>query len=455
MSLAEADILRRAMGKKDLVAMKEQKAKFIDGADAKGISKKIAGEIFISIDKFANYGFNKSHAVAYSYIAYQTAYLKAHYPSEFLAANLTNEFENTDKVSNFLEDCRRLEIEVLPPDVNNASVNFDVMDDRIRFGMIAIKNVGKNAVEVIIKARKKLERNFTSIFDFCINVDTRLVNKRTLEGLVTAGAFDSVDANRAPLYDAIEKALEFGGKMQHSVFSNGDSLFGGMEDLEITEPELQDIKPWSEKERLGKEREAVGFYISGHPLHKFDVEYNSFTNFHIGKDKNINEEDVVKVCGVITGVRKKIDKSGKNMAFFTIDDFSGSCECIMFSKIFANDGGYVEEEESVLVVGKLESSGDAVKIHVNKLMPMDKAREQLTKSINISINKDVVSPEKISLLKQIFEKNKGNTPVFLSLGKNGFHGSLYSLKDYRVKVSEELIKEVTSLFGDGSLRINS
>ncbi len=274
MSLAEADILRRAMGKKDLLAMKEQKTKFIDGADAKGISKKIAKEIFVSIDKFANYGFNKSHAVAYSYIAYQTAYLKAHYPSEFLAANLTNEFENTDKVSNFLEDCRRLNIKVLPPDVNNASVNFDVTDGRIGFGMNAIKNVGKNAVEEIIKVRKKLERNFTSIFDFCINVDTRLVNKRTLEGLVTAGSFDSMDTNRASLHNAVEKALEFGGKMQHSVFSNENSLFGGIEDLEITEPELQDIKPWSEKERLGKEREAVGFYISGHPLHKYDMMLN-------------------------------------------------------------------------------------------------------------------------------------------------------------------------------------
>ncbi|RKY91875.1 MAG: DNA polymerase III subunit alpha, partial [Ignavibacteriae bacterium] len=455
MSLAEADLLRRAMGKKDLLAMKEQKAKFIDGADAKGISKKIAEEIFAAIDKFANYGFNKSHAVAYSYIAYQTAYLKAHYTSEFLAANLTNEFENIDKVSNFLEYCRRLKIEVLPPDVNDASVNFDVTDGRIKFGMIAIKNVGKHAVEEIIKARKKLERNFSSIFDFCMIVDTRMVNKRTLEGLVTAGAFDSIDTKRAALFNAVEKALEFGGKMQHSVFSNGDSLFGDMGDLEITEPELKDIKSWSEKERLGKEREAVGFYISGHPLHKYDVEYNSFTNFHIGNDENINEEEVVKVCGVITGVRAKIDKAGKKMAFFTIDDFSGSCECIMFSKIFANDGEYVEEEESVLIIGKLESSGDAVKIHVNKLLPLDKAREELSKSVKIIINKDVVSPDKISLLKPILDKNKGNTPVFLSLGINGSRGLLYSLKEFRVKVSEDLIKEVTTLFGDGSIRLNS
>jgi len=243
--------------------------------------------------------------------------------------------------------------------------------------------------------------------------------------------------------------------MQHSVFSNGDSLFGDMGDLEITEPELKDIKSWSEKERLGKEREAVGFYISGHPLHKYDVEYNSFTNFHIGNDENINEEEVVKVCGVITGIRPKIDKAGKKMAFFTIDDFSGSCECIMFSKIFANDGEYVEEEESVLIIGKLESSGDAVKIHVNKLLPLDKAREELSKSVKIIINKDVVSADKISLLKPILDKNKGNTPVFLSLGINGSRGLLYSLKEFRVKVSEDLIKEVTTLFGDGSIRLNS
>src|SRR4030065_1217016 len=207
-SLAEADILRRAMGKKDLLAMKEQKTKFIKGAIENGISKKVAEEIFNAIDKFANYGFNKSHAVAYSYIAYQTAYLKAHYTSEFLAANLTNEFENTDKVTKFLEDCRRLKIEILPPDVNNPSVNFDAIDGKILFGLSAIKNVGRGAVEEIIKSRNKIGRNFQSIFDFCLSVDTRIVNKRALEGLVTAGAFDSANNNRASLFNSVEVALD-------------------------------------------------------------------------------------------------------------------------------------------------------------------------------------------------------------------------------------------------------
>ncbi|MEJ2506993.1 MAG: DNA polymerase III subunit alpha, partial [Ignavibacteriaceae bacterium] len=192
------------MGKKDLQAMKQQKVKFVEGAVSKNISKKIAEKIYDAIDKFANYGFNKSHAVAYSYIAYQTAYLKNYYTAEFLAANLTNEFGNTDKVTKFLEDCRKLKIEVLPPDVNHPTVNFDVVNNKIRFGMSAIKNVGKNAVEEIIRTREKLDRDFTSIFDFCMHVDTRVVNKRALEGLVLAGAFDSIDKRRTTLFEAIE-----------------------------------------------------------------------------------------------------------------------------------------------------------------------------------------------------------------------------------------------------------
>ena len=220
MSLAEADILRRAMGKKDLAAMKQQKEKFTAGAIKNGIAKKTAEEIFDAIDKFANYGFNKSHAVAYSFVAYQTAYLKAHYTAEFLAANLTNEFGNSDKVALFLEDCRKLKIEVLPPDVNNPSVSFDVQDGKIRFGMSAIKNVGKTAVEEIIKTKEKIERNFKSIFDFCASVDTHIVSKRALEGLILAGAFDSINNIRSKQLVAIEAALDYGNKFRNSTLTS-------------------------------------------------------------------------------------------------------------------------------------------------------------------------------------------------------------------------------------------
>ena len=370
MSLAEADLLRRAMGKKDLRAMKEQKEKFVAGAKANNISVKIAEEIFEAIDKFANYGFNKSHAVAYSYVAFQTAYLKAHYTPEFMASNLTNEFGNKNKVSNLLEDCRKLKIEVLPPDVNAPSVYFDVDDGKIRFGMSAIKNVGISAVEDIIRSRKALGRNYKSIFEFCANVDTRLVNKRVLEGLVYAGAFDSISKKRADLFAAVEEALNFGSRLQNSNKSAENSLFGNIaEEVKIQEPVLKSAERWSSRDTLAHEREVTGFYVTGHPLSKYEIEYKSFATIHLGETEELEEIENARACGVITDLKTKIDKSGRAMAFFTLDDISGSCECLMFSKIYEKYGKYVKEEECVFIVGDTESSGDAIKFISMKLSP--------------------------------------------------------------------------------------
>lgn len=455
MSLAEADILRRAMGKKDLVVMKEQKVKFIEGAVKNGITKRIAKQIFDAINKFANYGFNKSHAVAYSLIAYQTAYLKAHYKPEFLAANLTNEFGNTEKVTMFLEDCRKLKIEILPPDINQPSVNFDVSDGKIRFGMSAIKNVGKNSVEEIICAIKKLGRKFNSFYDFCMNVDTRVVNKRALEGLVLAGAFDTVDERRSSLFQSIEEALSFGNKVQNSKLASGESLFGEMGQIELTEPSLAQSETWSEKERLTKERQVTGFYITGHPLQRFEIEYNSFAGFHIGKTEKINDMQSVKACGVLTDLRTKIDRSGKLMAFFKIDDFSGSCECLMFSKIYKEYGQYLKEEEPLFILGNIESSGDNVKIHVNKVLPIEIAREEFAQSVKISINIDKNNIEQLIGLKSILKKHEGKLPVYLQLKNNGTPGKLYSLEQFRISISEHFINEVRILLGNDSIIINS
>jgi len=453
-SLAEADILRRAMGKKDLLAMKEQKSKFIKGAIARGISKKVAEEIFTAIDKFANYGFNKSHAVAYSYIAYQTAYLKAHYTAEFLAANLTNEFENSVKVTRFLEDCRRIKIEILHPDVNNPSVNFDSIDGKILFGLSAIKNVGKGAVEEIIRSRNKSGRNFSSIFNFCLNVDTRVVNKRALEGLITAGAFDSVNKNRASLFKSAELALDHAHKIQNSKLASGNNLFGEMSEITVAEPSLISAEEWTEKERLAKEREVVGFYVTGHPLRKYEVEYKSFANFHIGEVEENEEIENVRACGVITDIRTKIDKAGKEMAFFNLDDFTGSCECLMFSKVFAEYGKYVKKEEPVFVVGNLESSGDAIKMHVNKLLPIDIARDELSGSIRINIIKEKVPPEKLLELRSLLENYSGKTPVFIQLFSNGSKSSVYALKNNRVDLSTELFNKLNELFGEDSFLLS-
>ncbi len=450
MSLAEADILRRAMGKKDLKAMAEQKEKFVEGASNNGISKKVAAEIFDAIDKFANYGFNKSHSVAYSFVAYQTAYLKAHYTAEFLAANLTNEFGNTNKVTNFLEDCRKLKIEVLPPDVNNPTVSFNVEKGKIRFGMSAIKNVGKSAVEEIIRARNSLDRNFTSIFDFCNNVDTRIVNKRTLEGLVLAGAFDTIEPNRAKLFSAVETALEWGHKSRNSKLTTANSLFGEVEEeVKISEPKLPDTEDWSPEYKLAKEREVIGFYVTGHPLSKFEFDYKTFATIHLGETEELEETtDTVRACGVITALKTKIDKAGGTMAFFTLDDFSGSCEALMFSKVYEKCGMYLQEEKCVFIIGKTESSGDAIKLHIDDVFPLEEAREKFLHSVNIVFDEKKHGIEKIQQLKKILEKNKGTIPLFLNLSSNGSKPRIFFLKDYRIKMTNSFLTAISELLGE-------
>ncbi len=457
MSLAEADILRRAMGKKDLAAMKQQKEKFIVGAKANGISNKIAEEIFESIDKFANYGFNKSHAVAYSLVAYQTAYLKAHYTPEFLAANLKNEFGNTSKVTSFLEECRKLKIPILSPDVNNPSVYFDVDDGTIKFGLSSIKNVGVNAVEDIIRSKEKLKRNFISIFDFCQNVDTHIINKRCVESLILAGAFDSLNKERAKLYAAVEDALSFANKLKNSKLTVGNSLFGGMEeDFKTIDPKLPICKPWTQKYQLAKEREVIGFYMSEHPLRKYELDYKSFTTIHLGETEQLENLDVVRVGGVITGLKTKMDKSGKNMAFFTLDDFTGSCEAIMFSKTYDKFQKLVGEEECIFIVGRTESSGDSIKLQIEEAYSPTEIREKLMRSIKLYLDPEKHNPETISSLKNIFQSNEGNIPVYIHLsnGNNGNNPHIYFLKDIRVKISDELINHLTNLIGEDSILLD-
>ena len=454
MSLAEADLLRRAMGKKDLKAMKRLKKQFLEGAVKNGIKISVAEKIVENIEKFANYGFNKSHAVAYSLVAYQTAYLKAHYTPEFLAANLTNEFGNSDKVSAFLEDCRKLQIEVLPPNVNNPSVNFNVENRKIRFGMSAIKNVGIPSVEEIIKVRKNTNQNFTSIFDFCSKVDTRIVNKRGVEGLVLAGAFDSVNNNRAALFASVESALEFGHKVQNSKITSENSLFSdSQEDLEIKPPQLKNIEKWSTKEKLSKEREVTGFYITGHPLINYLLEYNSFTTVQLGSALEHQNDEMVRACGVITSIKRKIDKANRTMAFFTLDDFSGSCECLTFAKTYEKYGQLIEEENCVIIVGRPESSGDAIKLHIEEIIPIEQVKEKFTKSIKINFDEDKFGEKELNSLKEILNNNKGNIPIYLHLKNNGSKGRLFFLNDYKANPSNKFINSLTEMFGEGSIQL--
>jgi DNA polymerase III subunit alpha len=460
MSLAEADILRRAMSKKDLATMKEQKVKFVKGAAAtNNITEKVAVEIFDAIDKFANYGFNKSHSVAYSFVAYQTAYLKAHYAPEFLAANLTNEFGDSNKVAKFLDDCRKLKIEVLPPNINNPSVFFDVENGKIRFGMSAIKNVGVNAVEEIKRSREKLGRKFKSIYDFCANVDTRVVNKRSLEGLVLAGAFDVLNDNRAQLFSATEEALLFGSKSQNSTLNNEDNLFSAFgAEVEISEPKLPDVPYWLDNEKLSKEREVIGFYITDHPLRKYEIEYKSLATVHLGEVEDLESFEslkIVRACGVITELKLKMDKRGGTMAFFKLDDLSGACEAIMFSKTYEKFSSIIKEEEPVFILGKPESSGDTIKLQIEEALPIKNARDRFTTSVSIFCDKEKFTEEKVFELSNILSKFKGNYPVYLHLSANGDRRRTFNLNRFTVSLDDELFSEIISCLGEDSIALNS
>jgi DNA polymerase-3 subunit alpha len=452
MTLADADVLRRAMGKKDLKAMHEQQKHFVDGAVKNGIPAKVAAEIFEGIDKFANYGFNKSHSVAYSVVAYQTAYLKAHYTAEFLAANLTNEFGNKSKVTNFLEDCRKLHIQVLPPNINKPTLFFDVEKKKIRFGLSAIKNVGVSAVEEIIKKKEILGRDFTSIFDFCANVDTRTVNKRTLEGLILAGAFDSINKNRKQLFESVETALTFGSRSKTYKSKNSNSLFGGDDvDQSIEEPELPSVTDWTEKERLSHERVVIGFYVTGHPLRKYELEHKSFATIHLGETEEMEKLDSVRAVGIITDLSTKMDKKGNAMAFFNLDDFTGSCECLMFASFYEKYGEHIKEESAILLLGKTESSGDAIKVHVEEIIPIEKVKERFTKYVKIIIDKEKYNEEVVQPLKELLNKHKGNFQVMLEVVNVIKGRDLFILKPFRVDLSAKFILETQKLLGEESV----
>ncbi len=452
MSLAEADLLRRAMGKKDEAEMKRQKIKFTTGATAKGIKENLAVELFNLIEKFANYGFNKSHSVAYAYVAYQTAYLKAHYPAEFLAANMSNELNNIDKVAKFLEDSRKLKISVFPPNVNKPTVLFDVDKGKIRFGLAAIKNVGAHAIEEIIRAKDKLGRNFNDIFDFCANVDTRQINKKVVEGLVLAGAFDSVDKNRKANFLNVEKALQYGSQIASARESSKNSLFGDeLDENEFIKPDITNTEDWTELEKLTKEREVTGFFISGHPLRKYDLEYRSFATIALGETEEVNSDLMVRACGTITQLEKKFDKSNREMAFLKIDDYSGNCDCICFSKTFEKYKEYLGEERSVMIIGKTESSGDAIKLHVEEVIPIDKLRERFTKFVKIMIEKDRIPEELEAVLEKLAAKHEGAYPVMLELTEPGVKSQRIVLNKMRVKITEAAVKDLVKAFGEENI----
>jgi DNA polymerase-3 subunit alpha len=454
-TLAKADLLRRAMGKKDKELMLQQRKQFISGAIANGYTEKLAIEIFDLIEKFASYGFNKSHSVAYAKLAYQTAFLKTYFPAEFMAATLSTELGDNTRIGILIEDCRKHDIAVLAPDVNESAFDFFVTKGKILFGLSAIKGVGTNAVENIINARENGGK-FLHIFDFISRVNLRLVNKRTLEGLIQSGAFDALHSNRAQLFKAIERITIYGQTMQENRQQGQSGLFetSQKENNEDTFPVLPNIPQWSESEKLTREKEVLGFFVSGHPLQNYRLEIESFATTTLGKLDDIKHGEPIRVCGIISDIKKKTDKRGGAMAFIALEDNESKRECIVFAKVYEKNIAFVQEGKMVMVIGKNDMGGEIAKIIADEFLPIEHVAQKFARGIKLSLDVHSLNENNVQALKQMLEHSKGTCFCYIDVyGFPAGETKLFKSEKYNIAPSKDLMQFLQNTFGKDAVSI--
>ncbi len=455
-SLGGADLLRRAISKKKIDLMNQLGEQFIEGAAKKGISQSTAKEIFDLIVRFAGYGFNKSHAAGYSLIAYQTAYLKAHYPAEFMAANLTSEMSDTSRIVVLIEECKRMGLTLLPPDINESDFEFTVVNQQIRYGLGAIKNVGKNAINSILAARKKLGR-FKTIFDVIAHVDGRLVNKKVLESIIQAGAMDSLQGHRAQLMQSIDLAASFAQRV-HLHRANGQtSIFDtASHDFGPSTPPLPDVPPWSHSEQLTREKELLGFYFSGHPLSRYSLELKMFSQYTLDQLHLLADKTEVKTIAIITTIKKHLDRKNRNMAFVTIEDLTGTAELIIFADAFEKHRHIIHEDSILLVIGKIsvKNGNEDTKIICDDLIPIDQVWDRCVKNIKFSLQANRQNEHHLREIKNLLAKNRGSVPVYINLKtpENGEYTFLS--KKITAQPSSALIHQLSNIIGIENIRID-
>ncbi len=444
-SMGKADLLRKAMGKKDADLMAAQKKEFLEGADARNIDRKISEKVFHQIETFARYGFNKAHATCYAYIAYQTAWLKRYYPQEFMAALMTSEINDTDRVYVLLEECRRMGIEVLPPDVNYSKSDFSVVDGKVRFGLQAVKNVGEGPAMAIVKERLK-NGAFRDLADLVSRVPIRSLNRRTLESLISAGACDSLEGTRAQKFAVVEAVLEFGHKVAeqaatHDLFTDGSGA------VVRVAPPLPDIEDWPNDKKLAQEKATLGFFISGHPLDNYRDVLKSFTNMSTDRLKQVPDGREVTLGGIISAVKKMLDKKGNMMAFVTLEDYMGIAELILFSDCYDKSKEYINVDQMVLVTGRVSTrEGEASKIIATEVLPLEKLSERFNCQLVIKIDPECSEPL-IEEALTVLEKYGGSTPVLLVAKENSSEVYIKSRK-YAVTPDFSLLDNLKEILGE-------
>ncbi|MCF7804306.1 MAG: DNA polymerase III subunit alpha [Candidatus Marinimicrobia bacterium] len=452
-SLAKADIMRKAMGKKKQDVMDKLASEFVDGAVENGLEKATAEEIFDHIVKFAQYGFNKSHSTAYAQIAYKTAYLKTYYPEEFMAANLTSEMTDTDRVVILTNDCRKMGVEVLPPDVNSSEANFFPRDNAVVFGLNAIKNVGLKAAENIAAVRKE-DGPYESIFDFVKRVDLRLVNRKVLESLNKAGAMDSLPGNRAQRDQIIESALQFGQRYQAQMDDTQVDLFGtsagGVESV-ISTPSLPDTPEWGAQERMKEEKALIGFYLTGHPLQKYEDVLNAFNSIDMADPESVNGKENVRVGGMVSDMKIHYTKRGnKEMAFVTLEGLQGQAELVVFPDTYAETKNILKPDNMIFIEGRLSDQNrddDEIKLIASKIIPLEQAQEKFAKNLHISVEVDKMKVTDVEDLKRLTARFDGDCGLLFHINTATQNTRIVRANSFTINPDQQLISRLRNRFG--------
>ncbi len=471
-TLGEADILRSAMGKKDAALLQAQRDKFIEGAVENGITQQEAENVFTQLEPFAGYAFNKSHTVAYSMLAYRMAYLKAHYPHEFMAAMMTGEAADSLKITRYRAECKKLaeflevDINLIPPDVNSSSREFTVDGNDICFGLVAVKGVGDGAIDAIVDAREQ-GGSFKSLQDFCERVDTKQVNKRAVESLILSGAFDSLEGHRAQHIDNLDNIMRVAQNAQAERDRGQMSLFGNGEEAPTATVTLTDAPEYDPLERLMREKEQLGFYVSGHPLEEYSDIIENYTSASTQTLLEHRIDSEVDVAGMITEVKNITTKKGDPMAVIGLEDLEGAIEVVIFPGAYKTAGDLVEGRV-IWIRGKVNinqnsrnrrsENGDAEReerqIQADRVIDIESVSEQQTSALEVTIpESDVENVEKLERLKEIVRANKGDLDLILRL-ISPHYGEVIArcAQKYSVAYAPQVIEQVEELFGENSVK---
>jgi DNA polymerase-3 subunit alpha len=452
-TLGAADILRRAMGKKKVEEMQKQREKFVKGcAEKNKIPGAKANQIFDLLEKFAGYGFNKSHAAAYAIVAYQTAYLKANYPVEFFCAMMTNDMANTEKLSEYIAEAREFGIEVLQPDVNESGVYFAPARDAkaIRFGLAAIKGVGEAAVEAILKARNESGK-FKTLSELCERVDGRSLGRKTLEALIKTGACDCFGATRATLFAQIERTLARAASILSDKQKGQSSLFGALEEKAPPMPEsISNLPEWPQHELLAHEKELLGFYVTGHPLTPFAPILEKYCLANTAKLMELPNRSLTRIGGLIAAVQHGFSrKSGKPYSMVTLEDLEGTVQILVMNENYDKFRPLLEMNKAILVVGEVNTGEDKPKIFPQEIMLLEDAPKKYTKQVHLRLHTAHLKPEQLDAVRELVAVHPGKCPLLLCFMRPGGEVVFVDTNErFNVTPSLKLQQEADSRFGE-------